>query len=305
MIQVQRGIAALCALFILQGCAAVQVERAKDLSSAGVAYADATAAVIDVAIDSAIDAESEAEVRRAPRQSMLPLNEALRKQRTGELEQLDEGTIKTVVLYAKLKSSVIATKAYFQALQDLANGSTAEATGEAVKSLALRVNGISQALDEKDAISKPKAEALGGLAKLVAAQVHGAKLANALERDAPLIGRALLIQQHVLSTASDDIGNKLAEANNRFFVDKVQAPHAKGVIEGEWVNNRRTYIKVKAFGQVHASLKQAKATAEQMQKVWERILSGDFNAKEIGTMLKETEELLNAIYTLKNADKPK
>ena len=45
---------------LLQGCATVAVERSKDVSKAAIAYADATVAVIDVAIDAAIDADSDA-----------------------------------------------------------------------------------------------------------------------------------------------------------------------------------------------------------------------------------------------------
>lgn len=54
-----RAAAALLAASILaSGCASVQVERGKDLSSAGIAYAKATGAVIEQAIDSAIDTSS-------------------------------------------------------------------------------------------------------------------------------------------------------------------------------------------------------------------------------------------------------
>ena len=38
------------AAIVLSGCASVAVERAKDLSSAGIQYAQATAKVIDVAM---------------------------------------------------------------------------------------------------------------------------------------------------------------------------------------------------------------------------------------------------------------
>src|SRR4029077_6317298 len=58
----------MLAAILLAGCATVAVERAKDLSSAGLQYSQATAAVIDVASDAAVDADSEAQVTSKPRQ---------------------------------------------------------------------------------------------------------------------------------------------------------------------------------------------------------------------------------------------
>ncbi len=300
-----RSLALTLALLVLQGCATVAVERAKDLSSAAIKYSEATAAVIDVAIDAAIDADSEAQVRSAPRP---PLTEVKQRERAKALEQLDAGLAKTVSLYTVLKHSVNTTKAYFIALQDLADGSQADATGDAVKSVGERVNSVNKALQGADAtpkLSDAKIAALGGLAKQVAAQIHGAKVAKALERDAPIIGRALVLQQSVLRLAGDDIRNNLNEANNRFFVDRVRTPYQRGEMGPGWANDRRAYLKVRALGQTETALNSAEAAAGQMQIVWERILSGSSSAKEITAMLKDTEDLLDAVNTLKDADKSK
>ncbi|MBI3367598.1 MAG: hypothetical protein HY021_03855 [Burkholderiales bacterium] len=283
----------------------VSGERAKDLSSAAIQYSQATAAVIDVAIDAAIDADSAAQVRSAPRN---PVPEANRAARAQQLEQLDAGLAKTVSLYTSLKHSVNAIKAYFIALQELANGSQADAVGDAVKSVAERVNGVNKALEGAAAtpkLSSAQISALGGLAKLVAAQVHGAKVAKALERDAPIIGRALVLQQSVLKLAGDDIRNNLNEANNVFFVDRVRTPYAKGDIGPGWINDRRAYLKLRALGQTSTAVNAAEASAGQMQAVWERILSGAYNAHEITAMLKDTEDLLDAVAALKDANKSK
>ena len=42
------------------GCSSVELQRGKDLASAGVAYSVATSSLVDVTIDSMIDADSEA-----------------------------------------------------------------------------------------------------------------------------------------------------------------------------------------------------------------------------------------------------
>lgn len=289
---------------LLQGCATVAVDRARDLSSAAIRYADATVAVIDLAIDSAIDANSENRFDTAPKMPVATEKERLA--RADLLEEHDVGLVKTVSLYTSLKNSVNTTKAYFIALQDLANGSQAEATGEAVKSVAQRVNGINQVLANNEKTPKlndATINALEGLAKQVAAQVHGTIVANALKHDAPIIGRAFALQQQVLAEAAKDIKRDLKNANARFFVARVRGPFEKGVLGPSWVDDRRAYLKVRALGETDTTLNAAQAAAAQMHTVWQRILSGAFSAGEITAVLKDTDDLLSAVNLLKNARK--
>jgi hypothetical protein len=297
------GLPAALVASALAGCASVAVERAKDLSSAGIQYTQATAKVIDVASDAAVDADSDTQVIAKPRGTVSAEQQ---NQRARELEQLDVQLVKTISLYATLKRSVNAVEAYFRALQELANGSQAEATGEAVKSVADRVNGLSDALERgagKPLLTSAQVSAIAGLAKVVAAQVHGAKVAKALERDAPTIGRALALQERVLELAGDDIRNNLTKSNNQFYLTKVKTPYLKGDIDGAWADNRRAYLRVRALGLTVAAVTSALAAARQMQIVWERILSGEYSAKELTAMLKDTEDLLEAVNTLKDANK--
>ena len=300
---IRRPAVVALASLLAAGCASVEVERAKDLSSAGIQYAQATAKVITVATDAAVDADSDTQVVTKPRGTVSAEQQG---QRAEQLEQLDAQLVKTISLYATLKRSVNAVEAYFRALQELANGSQAEATGEAVKAVADRVNGLSDALEKgagKPLLTSAQVGAIAGLAKVVAAQVHGAKVAKALERDAPTIGRALALQERVLELAGDDIRNNLTKSNNQFYLTKVRTPYVKGDIDGTWADNRRTYLRVRALGQTDAAVTSAQAAAKQMQLVWERILSGEYSAKELTAMLKDTEDLLEAVVELKDANK--
>jgi hypothetical protein len=147
--------------------------------------------------------------------------------------------------------------------------------------------------------------AIAGLAKLVTTQVHGAILAKALERDAPIIGRALVLQQIVLNDAASDVRAALNEANERFYTRRVLRPYKSGEIDADWVVDRRTYVKVKAIGDAIEAVSAAEAAARQMQTVWARILSGEYSAKELTAMLKDTEDLLTAATALKEANAKK
>lgn len=284
---------------LLTGCAGVAVQRAKDVSSAGIAYTQATAAVIDVAVDASIDFDSN---------SLLQTARAQPAERTAQLNERDVPLVRSTLLYSRLKRSVNVTQAYFAALQQLADGSTAEATETAVKSLADRLNGVNQALDTAGSgtalISTEKRDSIGGLAKVVAKEVHGAKLAAALERDAPTVGRALALQNKVLETAEDDIRNHLNAEAVRGYRDRVQRPFAAGTAERTaWMEDRKAFLKIQALGQTQQALNSAQAAAAQMETVWARIVSGEYAAKELTAMLKDTEDLLAAANALKDVTK--
>jgi len=85
----------------------------------------------------------------------------------------------------------------------------------------------------------------------------------------------------------------LAEVAGELFVD----------IDATWADHRRTYLKVRALGQTEAAVTSAQVAAKQMQNVWERILSGEYSAREVTAMLKDTDDLLEAVGALKDATK--
>src|SRR5262245_5181973 len=283
----RRAVVLAVATALATGCASTNVNRANNLSTAGVSYARATSAVIDLAIDASIDADSEAKIQ-ATRPTLLEPPET----RKTMLEDTDQQLVVTVVRYTELRSAIGTLEAYFLALQTLAGGSQSEATGTAVKSLANRINSLNQTLEKKVVLNEAQVTALEGLSKLVATQVHGAVVGGALKRDAEVIGKSIVLQQLVLRTAERDISTALSQENNRFWVKKVLGPYQEGTIDADWVENRRKFIKVKALGKSLETIATAQDAAAKMEVIWRKILSGEFSAAELAASLKETEELL-------------
>ena len=298
-----RTLPVLIAAALLTGCAAVSVQRGKDVSSAGIAYSQAVQDVVDAAIDASIDASSltrQAETAMRPG----PPTPDERTARAGRLQESDEQLIASTSTYLRLKRSVSAVEASFIALQALADGSTSEATSTAVANLADRVNGINAALGRSAALSDAQKSAVAGLSALVAEQVHGAAVARALKRDAPIIGTALALQQRLLDAAADDIRSELSAASTVFYRDRVLVPYAAGRMGEAWPDDRRTYIKARAMGATSEALSSAQAAAAQMQTVWARIVSGETSASELAVMLQETRDLLAALAAVKAAGRP-
>ncbi len=307
MTMIERSGVLVLVTVLFVGCASTNVNRAKDVSSAGIHYAQTTSDVVGVAIDSIIDTDSETQVRIKPRSTETFSADERKKQ----LKDSDEGLIRSVVYYDKLRSSIGTLGAYFQALQALADGSQADATQAAVTTLADRVNSLNGALEAggpntpKPLLSDDQKNALAGLSNVVAKQVHGAVVGQALARDAPIIGKAILLQQRVLVQAETDISAGMKLANDKFYLDKVLKPYQTATMDSAWVDDRRTYIKVAALGQTLETVKSAQAASKQMEAAWRKILSGDYNVAEINAMLRETDELLAAVVKLKTAEKPK
>lgn len=300
-------VCAALAVALLGGCSTTSVDRAQKLSEAGVAYSQATSAVIDQAIDASIDASSERQLRSKPRQPVV--DPAAQADRIANLKALDDELSGNVINYTRLKQSVAAVEAYFAALGALAGASPGDAAEKAVGTLADRVNGVSNALDRGKGgaplLSDAQKTAIASLSKAVAKEIHGAAVAQALERDAPVIGRALVLQQMTLQAAANDIRANLAQSAQLFYGDRVVGPYKRGTIDRGWIDDHRVAVKTMAVGNDPEAIARANAAAARVEDVWRRILSGEYSAEELGAILKDTEELLAAVNALKAANAEK
>ena len=288
----------LIATVLLTACATPQVERGKDLSSAGIAYAKATAAVIDLAVDASIDASSHRLVSVVARKAKDDGEAEARKQ---SLKERNAELIAQAQGYAAIKRSVGAVEAYFAGLQQLAGATPGDAAEAATKNLADRVNGTSVALGGEPKLNDDRKGAVAGLAKLLVKQAHGAAVGRALERDAAVIGRALALQEISLQVALRDVQALADEQGARFQQRRVLDPYGAGEVGAEWVTDRRTYIKAQALGNTAQAVKSAAQAAAHMQDVWGRVLSGESSGAEFNLMLRDVNEALDSAIALKKA----
>lgn len=298
----------LATVLSLVGCGSVEVQRGKNLATAGVQYSKATAALVDVANDAMIDSDSEALVR-----TKLPaaaLNADMTVKLADRLKQLDSGLVDNTKMFITLHASLSATEGYFLALQNLADNPQSEAAASAVSTLSDRVNSLNEALKKGDSSLKPVVSeqqkiAFASLTKLVVDQMHGVKISAALKRDAAVIGETLQLQGQIIDLAGPIISAALIDQNNRFYIDHVKRQFEKQEIGSTWVIDRNTYIKAKAIGETSKELRAAKQAATQMSASWEKILAGAYDTSEMTAQIAEVETLVAAIVKLKQAEKPK
>lgn len=295
------------AIALLGGCSTTAVDRAQRLSEAGVAYSQATSAIVDQGIDASIDASSERQLRIRPRQPVTA--PAAQAERAANLKTLDDELVGNVINYTRLKQSVAAVEAYFSALGALAGASPGDATEKAVGRLADRVNGLNAALDRGKGgaplLSDAQKTAIASLSGAVAKEIHGAAVARALERDAPVIGRALVLQQMALQAATDDIRANLEQSALLFYKDRVEGPYKQGTFERGWIDDHRVAVRTRAVGSDPEAIATANAAAARVEEVWRRILSGEYSPEELTAILKDTEALLAAVNALRAANAEK
>ena len=134
--------------------------------------------------------------------------------------------------------------------------------------------------------------------------MHAKKVRDALKRDAKIIGEAILLQEEILGFAEKVIVGDLNSKANRFYVDSVREPFESQEIDEKWVENRSIYIRSKATGQVSEAVKAAEEASKQMGKIWEKMLSGVYDASEIRQQIQYLETIVNALLALKQAEKP-
>ena len=295
-------------LVILPACASLNVQKGQDIATSGIQYAKAVETLIDVATDAMIDADSDAMIRsKLPAAALTEATVAELKQR---LAVSDAGLVANTRSFISLHASLSAIESYFSALQNLADNPRSDVTASEVSTLSDRVNSLNAALkqcsgDLKPVISTQEKAALSGLSKLVADQVHGAKVAAALRRDAEVIGEAFQLQERIIALAEPLIVGAMLDQNNIFYADKVEKPFGKQDIGATWASNRNTYIKTRAAGESSKELQAARQASRQMSVVWQKILAGVGDAGELKAQLAELETLTVAVGKLKQADKPK
>lgn len=290
----------------LAGCASATIQRAQDISTAGKAYAQASENLMDAAMVAAVDADSFTKVATKGRSGAQPPAVQV-DQLAKELEESNRELVDTLARYQQLRTSFVTLGAYFLALQELAANPQSDATASAVASLADRAREINTVLAKDGKLGLPSAEInlLSGLSKLVADQVHGVVVAAALRRDAATIGRTLAISQKAVQLAERDIRDYLTLKQDAFYRDYVQKPYVAQTMSDQWVEDRRAYLKAAALGKASDAISKAEAASKQMQKTWEKMLSGDFSTAELQKMLGEINQLLAAVNTLKSFTRAK
>ena len=284
-------------LLLSSGCATTQtIQQGKDLSTSGIAYADAVNALLDVTNDRVIDFDTAELVKSRrgpnPKEMIIQKNQAVADV-VGEIRQFQAQT--------KL------LKAYFQNLQALADSPVKDDVGGAVQSLSDSISKLNKALDGqggKEKLSADQKKQIGALGGLVAGSIQAEKVKRALARDAEIIGAYLALQELQIKNISDILQDRFNAENDLFLNQSVIAPYAdqSKPLPDKWAANRKQWFKTQFVSQ---QLNTAREAAKHLRGVWVDILQGKSDVNSLRSMISDVNEFVTTIQALEAASKAK
>ena len=294
-------LSALCA------CAATNtVKESGALADAGIAYGAAAQEVIVVTRDRFIDWESDSMIAEIEDSAHCTPQEVLSNPSAdckALMDSFDEATrsdgefVKTMDL---LGAHAAALGRYFAALKAMADLDSAGQTSDAVGRLVDQVNGLSDALEGKAALSADQKSAWQKLAGLVGDSIKAAHLRKRLTEDAAVIGRAIDIQEGVLK-ANAAVLTGLDTADREFTrIKHVRTPYLTGTISDAdgWIAARRASI---LPGPEVEALVKLQSASRALKDVWTGILSGTTDVGAAKQVLDDITAALDAINAVRHA----
>ncbi|NHN77864.1 hypothetical protein HA520_11320 [Azotobacter chroococcum] len=280
---------------LISGCATQSIQQAKDLSTSGVAYADAMDKLLDVTVNRMIDFDA-AELKKARRGSSL--REMIAEKNYALLSVLDE--------FGRFRSQTKLLKTYFINLQALADSPIESDAGGALKALSDSIGKLNKTLgeDDKESLTEDQKIQIGALAGLVAHNVQGAKVKHALERDAEIIGTYLALQENQIEGMSNILEDRFLAENDLFLNEKIIAPYVNKdtPLSESWEKDRKEWVKTQFVSQQFVMAREA---AKQLRGVWSDILEGKADIGSISILISDVNEFVMTAQSLETASKAK
>jgi hypothetical protein len=185
----------------------------------------------------------------------------------------------------------------------LADSPVKDDFGGAVKSLSDSISKLNMTIGGKDgaeSLTEAQKNEIGALSGLVANSIHAAKIKNALERDAEVIGTYLLLQEKQLKTISEILKDRFQAENELFLNEKVIAPYVDRdkSIGLQWEADRTKWFKTHFVSQ---RLDTAQVAAEQLRGVWADILQGNTDINSLSILISDVNEFVVTVQALKDA----
>jgi len=277
------------------------IQQSGEFSDAGIHYTKAVDELLQVTADTIIEDDSNMLLYL---QDLTLMEDKKKESKLLEtrIKQHDKEVLALLKTLAQFRRQTHMLNGYFTKLQALTDTEAPEGTAKAVGQLSTSINNASLALEksEKLPISVAEKEALSGLAGLASKGVQSAKLREALERDATIIGAELLLHEKLLAK----LAGILEHSAKKKFVTarkvKILKPYKSKTIKNkeEWKKARENLLKSTAS---IPTLFAATEAAREMRLVWEGILEGKTDIASVQLLLADINDLTAALRKLKEA----
>jgi hypothetical protein len=282
---------------LLVGCAgpSEHIKRAEDVSVAGITYTDTVIDLLDLTIERVISDDSDILIRQRKR---LPEN-----QLQSLLAEQDEALVPLVKAIGSFRDSTRKLKAYFLALQTLAETKVEDTAGPAIEELISSINSANMAIQKSETLVFTDEERVfvSNLGTLAGKSAKAGKLHAAIRNSATVIGEQSVLHEKLLermasiledsySIETDKLHNKLRQA----YVTK------DTVLPSDWKNDRHTWVTTKFYVN---TLENAIIASRVMKEKWESFVDGKGDAETIALLLADINEFLSAARGLRDVER--
>jgi hypothetical protein len=291
----KRFVCLLAVYLLCAACAPTQtIEQSRDLSTSGLAYTNAVDLLVDSTVNRLIDFDSSVALksRRGQGEAQLRMMlQTLNQDLTAIIEELEHFEDQNRLL-----------KAYFLNLQALADSPVQQDFGGAVSELSGSISELNSTLNQRFELTSDQQASIGALAGLVGKSIQAAKIKNALERDASIIGTQLALQEQQLEVIAGILQDRFAAENDLFYHEHVEAPYSdfggQPELGDQWRDDREQFIRSQF---TYEQLQTAQTAAKQLRGIWADILQGGNDIGSLKILISDVNEFVAAIEILQQS----
>jgi hypothetical protein len=312
----------LAAFFLATGCATNKIiSTSADFAAAGSAYSKTLIALLDATAPVYIDARSAAliDIRSsiAAADGLCGGSPKLVIEKPDCDIKLDErnscawlatklacyenSSKEFVALTATLRKQISQVNSYFVALKAFVDYDATTEGGAALGSTADAINTLTTQLSASPLMKGKQIDGVKQFGGIIADAYKAELIQKALERDAPIIDKALAWQGQVFQTLSDLTMASIEDDRNRSYRELVAMPFLtdNNFDPSAWSKQRRETL---SFDASVAELSAAKDASEKMRMVWADILAKRYQSVSASELIAELEPIAEAIDAIQAND---
>jgi len=280
---------------VLSGCSNSTLVKTTDLSSSSVIYTEIVNDLLDRTIDHVIDVDSKELLRTRSG-----------KHRAKKLKERNQSLKTLIAEINEFRYQTSLMNNYFVNLQALADSTVKDDVGVNVGRISSRIHYMNNRPRDADdgarvsrLITEEEEGYISKLGSMLVGSYYAARIEAALRRDAPIIGKQLLLQEKQLTHILDIFKDRIDAESRMHLTDAVVGPYVNPEIEildnQSWMADRRRWFELQQAQPIFNDVKEAH---KALLLAWEDILRGKKDIGAVDIMLADVNDFLGTMHAL-------
>lgn len=270
------------ACIVQAGCATARLNRFHAFAEAGVAYVQASQAVLDEAGTAAI--ENDSSVLRQARPAFSPEERRDRVKRSNDLIRQRLALLQEAARHGRLLQN------YFEALAAMADSQTQDALSKSAGRTFDDITKLGSVLKVASIGSSAVASFVPSITPPVVAHIRVHILRAELQAHGKQIGEELAIQEAVFRAISSELKADVQSHTNLLETQEIIEPYAvEGALPKEWNERRRDILSGSAAAH---SAEACAGAAKRLRETFEALAGDKLDRETVGTLVAEIRSVL-------------